>query len=134
MADGTVTARSSLAARISSWCARDIGWWARIVHRLSGLALAVFLPIHFLVLGLALDGADRLDAFLDWRDHPALKPVEWGIAVALGLHMLGGLRVIIFEHRGEVKGEAFRIIAMIVLAVCFGLALAIAAALRETVG
>jgi fumarate reductase subunit D len=29
-------------------------WLAALVHRLSGLALALFLPLHFLTLGLAL--------------------------------------------------------------------------------
>ena len=31
-------------------------WIAAMVHRLSGLALAIFLPLHFLSLGLAIDG------------------------------------------------------------------------------
>ena len=30
------------------------GYWAFVVHRVSGLALAVFLPVHFWALGLAL--------------------------------------------------------------------------------
>ena len=29
-------------------------WYAYIVHRLSGVGLALFLPAHFYVLGLAL--------------------------------------------------------------------------------
>ena len=31
-------------------------WLAALVHRLSGLALAIFLPLHFLALGLAIRG------------------------------------------------------------------------------
>ena len=31
------------------------GFVAALVHRLSGLALAVFLPLHFLALGLAFE-------------------------------------------------------------------------------
>ena len=41
------------------------GHWAFIAHRLSGVALALFLPFHFLMLGLALDGAAAFDA--GWR-------------------------------------------------------------------
>ena len=41
------------------------GWWAALLHRLSGVALAIFLPLHFLALGTALAGADALDRFLD---------------------------------------------------------------------
>ena len=44
-------------------------WWAFLLHRLSGVALAVFLPFHFLVLGLAVERA-ALDRVLDWTDNP----------------------------------------------------------------
>ena len=30
-------------------------WIAAMIHRLSGLGLAIFLPFHFLALGLAID-------------------------------------------------------------------------------
>ena len=43
---------------------RTVGWWAAFGHRISGVALALFLPLHFLALGLALEGAGSLDAFL----------------------------------------------------------------------
>ena len=52
---------------------RDPLWIAFIVHRLSGLALACFLPLHFLALGLAIDGEARLDGFLKWTANPAVK-------------------------------------------------------------
>ena len=42
------------------------GTWAALLHRLSGLALLLFLPLHFLALGLALEGAERLQGFLSW--------------------------------------------------------------------
>ena len=32
-------------------------WKAFLLHRISGLALALFLPIHFVILGLALEGS-----------------------------------------------------------------------------
>ena len=35
-------------------------WIAALVHRLSGLALAIFLPVHFLTLGLAIQGEAHL--------------------------------------------------------------------------
>ena len=34
-------------------------WIAAMIHRLSGLALAIFLPIHFFVLGLSFHGGAR---------------------------------------------------------------------------
>ena len=51
-------------------------WIAALVHRLSGLALAVFLPFHFLALGLAISGEARLESFLRWSDQPLVKLSE----------------------------------------------------------
>ncbi|HTP95799.1 MAG TPA: succinate dehydrogenase, partial [Burkholderiales bacterium] len=39
-------------------------YWAFVVHRVSGVALAAFLPLHFWALGQALSGAAALDGFL----------------------------------------------------------------------
>lgn len=88
---------------------RNALWMAALVHRLSGLALACFLPLHFLALGLAIDGEARLDGFLKWTANPAVKLAETGLVFLLAIHMLGGLRVLVIENlpwRGHQKGVA----------------------------
>lgn len=72
-------------------------YWAFVAHRLSGVALALFLPFHFLMLGLALDGADALDAGLAYTDLPLVKAAEWGLVVLLSAHLLLGLRLLALE-------------------------------------
>lgn len=89
--------RETALARIASQRDRHAGWWAFVVHRLSGVALAIFLPIHFWALGEALGGDARLDAFLRWADAPAVRASEWAIVVLLALHLTGGLRVLALE-------------------------------------
>ena len=64
-----------------------------LIHRLSGVALAIFLPIHFWALGLGLE----MDAFLRWTEQPVVKFAEWGIVVLLAAHLGGGLRVLAIE-------------------------------------
>jgi fumarate reductase subunit D len=76
---------------------RQPGFIAALLHRLSGLALAIFLPLHFLALGLALKGAAPLDAFLAVTRHPLAKTAEWALVVALALHLALGLRVLALE-------------------------------------
>jgi fumarate reductase subunit D len=71
-------------------------YWAFLGHRLSGLALALFLPAHFYVLAMALDQA-RLDAFLKLSEMPAMKFGEWGLVLLLTLHMFFGLRLLALE-------------------------------------
>jgi fumarate reductase subunit D len=73
-------------------------WVAAMVHRLSGLLLAIFLPLHFLALGLAIDGEARLDGFLRWSDQPLVKLAEGGLVFLLTVHLLGGLRVLVIEN------------------------------------
>ena len=73
-------------------------WLAALAHRLSGLALAVFLPLHFLTLGLAIRGEAPLESFLRWSDQPLVKLAESGLVFLLMVHMLGGVRVLLIEN------------------------------------
>lgn len=73
-------------------------WTAALVHRLSGLGLAAFLPMHFLALGLAIEGEAALDGFLHWTDSPLVKLGESGLVFLLIVHMLGGLRILVIEN------------------------------------
>ena len=73
-------------------------WVAALVHRLSGLALAIFLPAHFLTLGLAIRGEAPLENFLRWSDQPLVKLGESTLVFLLMVHMLGGLRLLVIEN------------------------------------
>jgi fumarate reductase subunit D len=73
-------------------------WIAAMIHRLSGLALAIFLPVHFFVLGLSFHGGAQLDRFLRWSDQPLVKFAEGGLIFLLTVHLLGGLRVLVIEN------------------------------------
>ena len=70
---------------------------AFVLHRLSGVLLALFLPFHFLVLGLAIEGEARLDSMLAWTEQPLVKFAEWGLVVVFSLHLILGLRVLLIE-------------------------------------
>ncbi len=72
-------------------------WWAFLVHRLSGLALALFLPVHFWALGQALQGEAALEGFLRFTDQPLVKFGEWGLVLLLALHAAGGVRLLLIE-------------------------------------
>ena len=80
-------------------------WLAYILHRLSGLGLALFLPFHFWVLALALRDPARLDGFLNWADFGAVKAAEMGLVFLLAVHIFGGLRLMALEHLGWTDGQ-----------------------------
>ncbi|OAN76612.1 succinate dehydrogenase, cytochrome b556 subunit [Jannaschia sp. EhC01] len=72
-------------------------WLAFIIHRLSGLALALFLPAHFWVMAMTLTNPDRFDAFAEITSLNLLKVAEFGLVFLLAVHMFGGLRLMAME-------------------------------------
>lgn len=72
-------------------------WVAYILHRFSGLALAVFLPLHFWVLALAMTDPTKLNGFLHFTDVGLVKMAEFGLVFLLAVHMFGGLRLMAME-------------------------------------
>lgn len=72
-------------------------YWAFVVHRVSGLGLVFFLPIHFWALGQALHGEAALDTFMRWTEQPLVKLGEIVLVIFLAAHMTGGLRLLMLE-------------------------------------
>lgn len=104
---------------------RHPAWRAQWVHRVSGLALGLFLPLHFWALSQALQGEAGLDGFLRWTDRPLFKLAEWGLVLLLGLHGAGGVRLLLIEF-GPWSGLRKNAIAA---SAGFGLAFSLAFAL-----
>ena len=94
-----------------------------LIHRVSGVALALFLPVHFWALGKGL----QLDEFLRWTEQPLVKLSEWGIVVLLAAHLGGGLRVLAIELLDWHEWQ--KALAAIAAAIVFGAGLAFALAL-----
>ena len=110
------------------WRARNHpAFWAFVVHRVSGLALALFLPGHFWALSQALQGPAQMDTFLAVTQQPLVKAAELAIVLALAAHLAGGLRLLALEFlpwRGWQKTLA-AVAAGVSLAVALAFALAL---------
>ncbi|MCP5073886.1 MAG: succinate dehydrogenase [Rhodobacteraceae bacterium] len=72
-------------------------WFAYMLHRLSGLALALFLPAHFFVLSKTITEPAALDGFLHWAETPLVRLAEFGLVFLLAVHTFGGLRLLVLE-------------------------------------
>ncbi|MEX0693397.1 MAG: succinate dehydrogenase [Rhodospirillales bacterium] len=92
-------------------------YWAFILHRGSGLLLALFLPVHFYVLGLAIEGPTSLDRFLSWSETPVAKLAETALVILLAAHLTGGLRLMALEFFGTRESSK--------AAVCVGVGIAL---------
>ncbi|MDX1514355.1 MAG: succinate dehydrogenase, cytochrome b556 subunit [Gammaproteobacteria bacterium] len=76
---------------------RHGAYWAFVVHRVSGLLLALFLPVHFWALGLAIKNEAALDGMLRWAESPLVKLAEFVLVFLLAAHLTGGLRLLAIE-------------------------------------
>jgi len=72
-------------------------WLAYILHRVSGILLCLFLPVHFWVLSYALNHPEKLNQFLSFAEQPIVKLAEFGLVFLLAVHAFGGLRLIALE-------------------------------------
>jgi fumarate reductase subunit D len=99
----------------------QLGFVAALLHRLSGIALAVFVPFHFLALATVLDGANALDRFLRLTNDPLVKLSEAGLVAALALHTALGLRVLMIEFLGVRERTGAAVSACLGVGVVFGL-------------
>jgi fumarate reductase subunit D len=97
-------------------------YWAFVVHRVSGVLLALFLPLHFWALAQALQGEARLDTFLRWTEHPLVKFAEVGLVLLLAAHMAGGLRLLVLEFLPWRNWQKSLLAGATALSVALGLA------------
>jgi fumarate reductase subunit D len=95
-------------------------YWAFVVHRVSGIALALFLPLHFWTLSRAVSDS------WEWTQQPLVKAGEWLIVVALAAHLAGGLRVLALEFLPWRDWQKSLAAAAAALTLAVGLALALA--------
>jgi fumarate reductase subunit D len=115
-----------IGQRLDARAKRHPVYWAFLVHRLSGLGLALFLPVHFTLLARALDGDAALDAALRLTESPLVKFAEWGLVVLLSLHLMGGVRLLLIEFAPWSGPRKNLIAAALGFAVAAGLAFALA--------
>lgn len=86
-------ARPSLDFRARS----HLSYFAYASHRFSGLLLACFIPLHFLMLSQALRGASGFERALGLTDFWVFKFGEWALVVLLAIHLIGGIRLLMIE-------------------------------------
>lgn len=76
------------------------GQWAFILHRVTGLAILLYLIIHVAELGAAMWGPKYSNAILSFFHVPLFKLALLGIIAAVLYHTLNGLRLILMDFTG----------------------------------
>lgn len=68
-----------------------------ILHRVTGVALFVLLPVLLALLGGSLSSGDTFDDYKRWADNFLIKLILWGVLWALMHHLLAGVRFLLLD-------------------------------------
>ncbi len=70
------------------------GTWAWVLHRISGVVLALYLPLHIWVVYHVSKGREEFNEMMAAVSGPAFKVFEIGLLAAILFHAFNGLRII----------------------------------------
>lgn len=94
-----------------------------ILHRLSGLALFIFLPFVLWGLGLSLSSAAGYAKFVHFLGGPVMRAVAWFLSASLIYHCCAGTKHLLMDMGwGETKrsGRVFSFITLLIAAALMG--------------
>jgi succinate dehydrogenase / fumarate reductase cytochrome b subunit len=94
-----------------------LGW---VLHRITGVALALYLLMHFYVLSTAQKGREVFNALMESFETPAIKIFEIFLLFGVVYHTLNGIRLLLFDI-GIVKGASFKWLFWVFLVISLGL-------------
>lgn len=75
----------------------DLGQYAWIIHRLTGLGVLFFLLVHIIDIMLIGFGQDIYDKSVEFYSNPFLIPMEIALVGAVIYHTLNGLRIVLID-------------------------------------
>lgn len=74
-----------------------VGTAAWILHRVSGVALTIYLMLHLVVIGQSVRGRDAFNAALHFVQSPAFVVLDCALAGTVAYHGFNGLRIVAFD-------------------------------------
>ncbi len=89
------------------------GQWSWAVHRISGIAIFLFLLAHILDTALVGFGPEFYNRVVKVYHHPVIRLLEIGLAAMVLFHALNGLRVIaidFFPRLADRQEELFKFV------------------------
>lgn len=81
----------------------NTGLFAWILHRLTGLALVLYLMMHLTVLSTLAKGPDAFNSLMKSMNHLVFKILEVGLFGVFIYHSLNGIRIIMSDFGMESK-------------------------------
>jgi len=103
------------------------GTAAWLLQRLSGLFLTLYLIVHIIVIGTAVQGEDAFDDLLATFDKAPFLILDAGLVGVVAFHAVNGLRLILFDFAIGLRFQKalFWISFVVAVAVFIGSTLAV---------
>ena len=77
------------------------GYWAWLLHRVSGVAIILFLFLHVLDTSLIGFGPEAYESFVFLYRIPVFRVLEVALAGACLYHGINGIRIIVIDFVGS---------------------------------
>jgi succinate dehydrogenase / fumarate reductase cytochrome b subunit len=98
------------------------GMWAWILHRASGVALALYLPLHLYVTS-SMHNPAKFNQVMAFVSQPLFKLGEIALLGAVIYHSLNGVRILLIDWFGGTKWQDkvfYVLVAIGLLAFAYG--------------
>lgn len=95
----------------------DLGTFAFLMNRISGIGLTLYLFLHLLVLSTLARGAQAYDQFIALVKNPIFLFGEYLVVVAVLVHGLNGLRIALTSLGVVVPWQKQLFIGLMVVAI-----------------
>jgi succinate dehydrogenase / fumarate reductase cytochrome b subunit len=79
--------------------------WAFVFHRVSGVALSVYLIMHLMVVS-SLHNAGNFDKTMAFLGQPLFRVLELGLLAAVIYHAMNGARVFLIDFCNATRKHA----------------------------
>src|SRR3989339_2112394 len=101
---------------------RNPGMWSFWIHRVTGVAVTIFLFLHIFTLSSVFRGKDAYDYAISKFDTQIGYIFQYALLLAVAVHLLNGIRITVVDFWGLTRVQkkllwvslfAFSIIAVI---------------------
>jgi succinate dehydrogenase / fumarate reductase cytochrome b subunit len=81
--------------------------WSYVFHRLSGLALVVYLMMHIWVIHHVQNGAESFDGMMKFMHNPLFRLGEAALLAAVLYHAINGIRLVAINSGWGLRNYRF---------------------------
>ncbi|MBU0516198.1 MAG: succinate dehydrogenase, cytochrome b556 subunit [Proteobacteria bacterium] len=84
------------------WHAGFIAW---LLHRITGVALALYLMIHIVIISSLARGPESFDATMKFLHGFVFRLLEVGLLAAVLFHTFNGVRIVLLDYGNAAQKE-----------------------------